>query len=295
MTIVAFVSVKGAPGVTTLACLVGATWPVERNVVVIEGDPSGGDLAARFQLSSRDGWPSFIATLRRAGASVDFESHLQQLPGGLDVLVGTKGLESGEGIRSIDALLSCVDASPDGVWDVLVDLGRFIPGGSAGWIEHADGVVLCASSDAASLVQVREKAPTILERCNGRAWLAVVGSGSYSRPEIERFTGLSVIGVCPFDQAAAAVATGQRSGSRRLHRSPLVSTTAGMASILAQGSTGSGDRMSPGEPEPELDLAARPISSHPFHWVSKVWPLSRSKPKSRTSPISQPSPEKALK
>ena len=235
MTIVGFASVKGAPGVTTLACLVGATWPVQRKVVVVEGDPSGGDLAARFQLSSRDGWPSFIATVRRAGASIDFESHLQQLPGGLDVLVGTKGLEGDEGIRSIDALFCCVDTSPDGDWDVLVDLGRFIPRGSAGWMEHADCLVLCARSDAASLVQVREKAPTILEQCHGRVWLAVVGSGSYSRPEIEQFTGLSVIGVCPFDQAAAAVATGQRSGSRRLHRSPLVSTTASIASILLRG------------------------------------------------------------
>ena len=95
-----------------------------------------------------------------------------------------------------------------------------------------------------------ERAPTILEQCHGRAWLAVVGSGSYSRPEIEQFTGLSVIGVCPYDQAAAAVATGQRSGGRRLHRSPLVSTTASIASILVRGSTGSGDQMSPGDRSP---------------------------------------------
>ncbi len=295
MTIVGFASVKGSPGVTTLACLVGATWPVQHKVVVVEGDPSGGDLAARFQLSSRAGWPSFIATVRRAGVSIDFESHLQQLPGGLDVLVGTKGLEGDEGMRSIDALLSCVDASPDGAWDVLVDLGRIIPGESVGWMEHADCVVLCARSDAASLVHVREKAPTILEQCHGRAWLAVVGSGSYSRPEIEQFTGLSVIGVCPYDQAAAAVATGQRSGGRRLHRSPLVSTTASIASILVRGSTGSGDQMSPGVPEPELIAAARPIPSRSLDWVSSVWPLSRSKSKPRTSSIGQPSPEKALK
>ena len=106
MTIVTFASVKGAPGVTTLACLVGATWPEQRKVMVVECDPSGGDLAARFQLSSRDGWPSFNAAARRGGADIAIEPHLQQLPGGLDVLVGTRGLESDEATESMIALLS---------------------------------------------------------------------------------------------------------------------------------------------------------------------------------------------
>jgi Flp pilus assembly CpaE family ATPase len=294
MTIVGFVSVKGAPGVTTLASLVGATWPAQRRVVVVEGDPSGGDLAARFQLSSGDGWPSFIATVRRAGASVSIESHLQQLPGGLDVLVGTRGLESDEAMRSIHALLSCVDASPDGARDLLVDLGRFIPGGSTGWVEHADSVVICARSDAASLVQVREKAPTISERCRGRVWLVIVGSGSYSRPEIEQFTGLSLIGVCPFDQAAATVAAGQRSGGRRLRRSPLVAATASIASILVWDSSGSGDRTPDGAPEPDLDATARRLWSRALHRANGLWSISRPNPRLRPSPTGQPPPEKAV-
>ena len=52
MRVVTFVSVKGAPGVTTLACLVAATWPDHRRVAVVEADPFGGDLAARFRLST---------------------------------------------------------------------------------------------------------------------------------------------------------------------------------------------------------------------------------------------------
>ena len=53
MTIVSFSSLKGAPGVTTLSRLVGATWPEGRKVMLLECDASGGDLAARFQLSAR--------------------------------------------------------------------------------------------------------------------------------------------------------------------------------------------------------------------------------------------------
>src|ERR1019366_10538581 len=48
-------SAKGAPGVTTLACVLGAVWPTHRAVVVAECDPSGGDLAGRFALSTRTG------------------------------------------------------------------------------------------------------------------------------------------------------------------------------------------------------------------------------------------------
>ena len=65
MTIVSICSIKGAPGVTTLACLIGATWPVHRCVLVAEADVSGGDLAARFSLSSRRGWTTLSASIRR--------------------------------------------------------------------------------------------------------------------------------------------------------------------------------------------------------------------------------------
>ena len=48
MTVVAFGSVKGAPGVTTLACLVAAAWPPDRAVMVVECDASGGDWRRAF-------------------------------------------------------------------------------------------------------------------------------------------------------------------------------------------------------------------------------------------------------
>ncbi len=38
---------KGSPGVTTLATALGVVWPVDR--VVLEADPSGGDLAFRLR------------------------------------------------------------------------------------------------------------------------------------------------------------------------------------------------------------------------------------------------------
>lgn len=88
MTRVALCSAKGSPGVTTLACVLGAVWPTDRAIVVAECDPSGGDLAGRFGLSTRIGMTSLVLTERQgAGGPTDYRTHVQQLPGGLDVLV----------------------------------------------------------------------------------------------------------------------------------------------------------------------------------------------------------------
>jgi MinD-like ATPase involved in chromosome partitioning or flagellar assembly len=243
MTVTSFVSIKGAPGVTTLACLVGATWPEGRKVLVAECDPSGGDLAARFELSSREGWPALLAAARRSGTDVDVASHLQQLPGGLDVLVATRGLDSLDASRSMNTLLSNSRSPSDHTWDVLIDLGRLAPDDRASgvWLEHSDMVVVCSRSDAASVVHIRERAPLLLERYPDRVRLAVVGSGDHAISEIEQFTGIPVLAVVPFDSASAAAATGERQSRRRLRRSLLATTAMRLAATLAGGSAGGAD------------------------------------------------------
>jgi hypothetical protein len=293
MTIVSFLSVKGAPGVTTVTCLVGATWPPDRKVAVIEADPGGGDLAARYHLSSRDGWPSFNATARRAETTT-FESHLQQLPGGLDVLVGTRGLLGVDAARSVKALYACMAGSPNSPWDLLVDLGRLSPGTSETWMDLSDRVVVCARNDAASLMQVREKASSVLERCRGGVRLAVVGGGGYSNSEIEGFTGIPVLGACPFDPVAAAVIAGERRGARRLHRSPLVSAATAFASTLASVPDSSGDGEASG-----VEVIARLDSRQSGHWrnfvdrLRKAWSSSEA-PNSKASSIEFPALEEVL-
>jgi MinD-like ATPase involved in chromosome partitioning or flagellar assembly len=243
MTVTSFVSIKGAPGVTTLACLVGATWPEGRKVMVAECDPSGGDLAARFQLSSREGWPALLTAARRSGTNIDIASHLQQLPGGLDVLVATRGLDALDASRSMDALLSHCRSSSDNTWDVLIDLGRLAPDdrASAVWLEHSDMVVVCSRSDAASVVHIRERATLLLERYPDRVRLAIVGSGDHSISEIQKFTGVPVLAVVPFDSASATAAAGEPQSRRRLRRSLLATTAARIAAALVGGSAGAAD------------------------------------------------------
>ena len=231
MTVTTFVSIKGAPGVTTLACLVGATWPEARTVAVVEADPFGGDLAVRFQLSSAWGWSSYVTAARRSHGVVPIDPHLQALPGGLDVIVLPAGNQRVVAVPSVEALLRSFgvvglgDKGPSGRrgsagrapsrrphrrlgdWRLVGTIG---PGGG----RHG--------RDPASLFKVRERAATLRERCGDRLALAVVGRGAHGLSATGEFTGLPVVVAVPYDIRAAQIASGERLGVRALSRSQLL-------------------------------------------------------------------------
>jgi hypothetical protein len=52
VTLIALASIKGSPGVTTAATALAASWPEGRQVLLVEADPFGGDLAPATP------WPS---------------------------------------------------------------------------------------------------------------------------------------------------------------------------------------------------------------------------------------------
>ncbi len=251
MTVTTFVSIKGAPGVTTLACLVGATWPEARTVAVVEADPFGGDLAVRFQLSSAWGWSSYVTAARRSQGVVPIDPHLQALPGGLDAMVLPAGNQRVVAGPSVEALLRASVSSDSETRDLLVDGGRLpVPltdpteGTAMGvWLERSDRVVVVTRRDPASLFKVREQAATLRERCGDRLALAVVGPGIHGRHAIGEFTGLPVVVAVPYDVRAAQIACGERVGVRALSRSQLLVSARRLALTLS-------DTQPDGEHEP---------------------------------------------
>ena len=224
MTLVTFASGKGSPGVTTLACLVGATWTPGRRVVIVECDPGGGDLAVRFNLSARIGWLTVAASARRDATATTIDSHLQRLPGGLEVLVGARrhDLWSGDELAH-DAAMKALFRFSEEV-DVIVDVGRLLPGFSdtEAWLRGSAVNCIVLRPDAASVIHVHERVEALRGTSIRQLGLVVVGRGRYSSKEIERFTGVPVLGEVPDDPVAAAVAAGERGTERRLSRSSLV-------------------------------------------------------------------------
>jgi len=232
--IVAFASVKGAPGVTTTACLVGATWPAGRRAVVAECDPFGGDLVPRFALSSRSGWNTVATATRRGGADTPLHAHLQELPGGLEVLTAMRPSAAGSveshSVQVIEALCTGM-AAPT----VLVDVGRLLPGplDSRGWLARADMVALVLRPDVASVMHVSERAPELLAVCGERIGLVLVGEGEHSASEVAGFVGLPLTGQLPFDTVASSVLAGGRGSVRRLRRSSLTASAVRLAETLS--------------------------------------------------------------
>lgn len=127
MTLIMVASVKGSPGATTAALALAATWP--RPALFAELDPDGGDV--RYRLSASDGEPLDAEPgLHTFAAQVmdgpDVRDFTQELPGGLEVLVGLPSAEHSEQVERrwapIGALLEATNGR-----DVIADCGRLTP------------------------------------------------------------------------------------------------------------------------------------------------------------------------
>ncbi len=255
MTLVALCSLKGAPGVTTLSCLLGAAWPGPGPVMLVEADPSGGDLAARFGLSSRVGWTSLTQSSRRSDEPGSVDPHLQTLPGGLPVLVAARGDErrsadgaEGRAVRSgpVGTVVRSGPAGPVGTADpsgtarsvpstglTLVDLGRIgsVDPVSGSWLDRSDLVLLVVHGDVPTSVRLRDRSESLSVACHGRLGLVVVG-GSVPIGDVAGFAGIAPLADVPFDPTAAEVACGGSGSGRRLERSPLWLATVRLAALL---------------------------------------------------------------
>ena len=245
MSLLGVLSVKGAPGVTTLSCLLAATWPGTGPVVVVEADPAGGDLAARFRLSSTLGRTSLAAAVRRGGASTPVGPHLQHLPGGLDVLV------SGGPGDPDDAELGVIGAV-DLAWTdglAVIDLGRVAADDRPEWLARCHASVLVVNGDPAAALHARAHAARLQDVTAGRLGIVVVGPGSHDSAEVGGFAGIRPLGDIPFDAEAAAVASGASSAGRRLERSALLAAVRRVAGQLEA----TGAQAEPGLPAGSAD------------------------------------------
>lgn len=137
-------SAKGSPGTTSAALALGAVWP--RPVVVVEADPSGGDLAYRCQAAT--GGPlhaapnllTLAAASRGRADSSMLEANAQQLKCGVPVVQGVTAPTQSRGLIGIWGELAAAMESQER--DVLVDLGRLDRSNPAFPVAEAADVLL---------------------------------------------------------------------------------------------------------------------------------------------------------
>ncbi len=221
VTVVAACSAKGAPGVTTLACLLGAVWPMDRPVVVAECDPSGGDIAARFALDDQAGMAAFVLSARHAQGVPSAAPFVQHLPGGLEVVVGAS---SAEAAHMIDREVAGISALAALSCDVICDCGRVGIGslGQRALLRQADAVLVVAGGDRSSLGHAAGLVGRLSEMGASSPGLVVAASHRADARSAARALGVELVATVPWDPAAAAVVRGEPGSRRRLVRSPLV-------------------------------------------------------------------------
>lgn len=236
--LISVLSLKGSPGTTTLAVALAARWPAPARALVIEADPSGGDLGLRFSLSSTPGLGSLAAAARRESDADLVWRHTQQLPGGLPVIAAPPDADQARAALSALApdptsglgVLRAAANRPDTV--VIADCGRVDPGSLALSIVRAsDVVVLLSRAHADDLAHLPRRLPTV-GRWSPNPVLLLVGEG-YSTAEVARELGVPPLGRVPDDPSGAAVLCGRPNKLRWGRSGPAHSTLGRFAHRVA--------------------------------------------------------------
>ena len=206
MTLVTVSTVKGAPGGTTVALLLGRSFADAagqgRTALLAECDISGGDLAPTLGLPSVPGMAS-LALAGRHGLTVDLLlAHTQFQPSrpGLRFLLGVAGPEQGAALSWIWRDLGHLLTDPSLV--VIADLGRCGVDGRHDELWQAAVTNLLVTTDGvASLLHT--KAAVESAQNAGRA-LAVIVTGARRRrlSQIADVTKAEVLGAVRYDPAA---------------------------------------------------------------------------------------------
>ncbi|MEU6145686.1 hypothetical protein ABZ848_35775 [Streptomyces sp. NPDC047081] len=212
-------SVTGAPGVTTTALALAATWPPEADggvrPVMVEADASGGDLMIRFGLPMA---PSLLDVAAAAGKPHpgSLLGAAIELPLGVRVVAAVPGRGP---CREAVRLLASVAGQRVLLGDehdrgtVLLDVGR-LGDDVEPLLEAADQLVLVARGGAEPLTHVSVYGLDV-DAYAGRLALAVVGPCPYPAQEIASTLGIRRVHFLPWDAKSAAAMNSSKHGVRR--------------------------------------------------------------------------------
>lgn len=224
--LIAICSVKGSPGATTWSVALAARWPQPARVVLVECDPSGGSVAARFGLAPAPGLVSLAAAARRDTTAELLWSHVQPLPGGLPVVAAPPGADYTRAAlhtlldsrrQSVSVLRSAATA-PGAV--VIADCGRLDSTSPAVSIaREANRVLLLVRPHADELAQLAAGL-SMVDLWSMRPDLVLVGPG-YPASDVARELGMPVLASIPDDVRGARALCGHPGGRRGPARSAL--------------------------------------------------------------------------
>ncbi len=209
--VIALLSGKGAPGVTTVAIgLAAALSERGRRVVLVDADVRGGNVGPYLDLDPRRGLVGLAFGRNGASVAGPVEEELQEGPGFM-VLAGVERPESGLSV-SAELVTAAVTTLRETFDDVLVDVGEVVAGASSAIsdaiLRAADRLLVLVGADLVALWNARavlrylreglgvapEAVGVVLNRREGRE--------HYAAEEVERALDLPVLALLPEDRRA---------------------------------------------------------------------------------------------
>lgn len=230
---------------TTTSIALAASWPSSDDVIVVEADPGGGDLAAWFDLPVT---PSLSTVVTRVvdGAWPEIERHTRIADNGLRLIPApSRAAEASQAVAEAARVIVPALASLPSVLAV-VDVGRlplaprshpFVGPAPARVLVHRQSV----QSPRAAAVRLQRLADSVrsLDGDIAGTVVAVVGATPFGLDEIAELLAdevgqVPVVGL-PDDPLAAAVLAGRTGVSaRRLARLPLMRAANGLAAAVSE-------------------------------------------------------------
>ena len=200
MTTISLASVKHSPGVTTAAVALAAAYG--DGAVVVEADPSGGDIAARCGVPSEPGLLTLAASGRHLGTILDLSPHAQRLPSGGRVVVSP--VDPDQATAAVATTAPRLSAAL-GAELTILDCGRMFASSAARpAMRGADLVLMVLEPTVTAVEHLRARKRSLDRPILGRVAAVLVGDRPYRPSEVEHAIGIPVIGSVAVDPRGVA-------------------------------------------------------------------------------------------
>lgn len=237
--LIALASLKASPGVTTTALALAAAWPDAPRRLLVEADPSGGDLGLWLGLPADTGLAGLAAAARnRHDPGLPWQ-HARELPGGTHLITAPAGAEQAAACVTALAGTSLPRELADRPEPVLADCGRLYPGSPALPLAAAASLTLLVVRPRVSELAHLEPRIRGLEQAGlNLALVLVLGERSqppepeYPAGEITAALGVPVQASLPADPRAVGQLVRHAGDPGPARRQPLLAEAAAVTRAL---------------------------------------------------------------